>query len=110
MAPEAPKKRQVVQSAKILPKLPEEGVEPLHDKEFKPAGPKKGMHPFIGKYPEFLPNPPRVIKRKKVVEGEEEERPGFKLTYNLRSRPCPSVATNFRNLKASYPAAFTGRF
>ena len=57
-----------------------------------------------------MPNPPKELKRVKKEEGEEEDRPRFKLTYNLRSRPCPSVATNFRNLKSAYPAAFTGRF
>jgi len=56
-----------------------------------------------------MANPPRELKRKVVVEGEEEDRPRFKLTYNLRSRPTPSVATNYRNLKASYPMAFSGR-
>ena len=57
-----------------------------------------------------MPNPPRELKRKIKNEEDEEDRPRFKLTYNLRSRPCPSVATNFRNLKSAYPAAFTGRF
>jgi len=56
-----------------------------------------------------MPNPPKELKRVKKEEGEEEDRPRFKLTYNLRSRPCPSVATNFRNLKSAYPAAFSGR-
>jgi|TARA_B110000285_G_C15000215_1_gene551052 hypothetical protein len=107
LAPQAPKKR-VVQSAAVLPDLPLK--EPVHDKPFRPGGPKKSVHPTIGGHPGFMPNPPRELKRKKIVEGEEEDRPNFKLTYNLRSRPCPSVATNFRNLKSSYPAAFTGRF
>jgi hypothetical protein len=56
-----------------------------------------------------MPNPPKELKRKPIVEGEED-RPLFKLTYNHRTRPTPSVATNFRNLKASYPMAFSGRF
>jgi hypothetical protein len=57
-----------------------------------------------------MPNPPKELKRKVIVEGEEEDRPRFKLTYNGVTRPTPSVATNFRNLKASYPMAFSGRF
>lgn len=99
-----PKKEKISQSAAVLPDV--EGVEPLHDKAFKPSGPKKGVHSTIGNYPQYLPNPPKELKRKIVVEGEEDERPRFKLTYNLRSRPCPSVATNTRNLKASFPSAF----
>jgi len=91
-----------------LPDLP--GVEPMHDKAFKPGGPKKGLHPTIGGHPQFMPNPPKELKRKVIVEGEEEDRPRFKLTYNGVTRPTPSVATNFRNLKASYPMAFSGRF
>jgi hypothetical protein len=39
------------------------------------------------------------------VEGEEE-RPGFKLTYNYKTRPTPSIAVNYRNLKASFPSSF----
>ena len=92
----------------MLPDLP--GKEPLHDKAFRPVGPKKGHYDkMIGKYPEFMPNPPKELKRK-PIDPEEEDKPRFKLTYNLRSQPTPSVATNYRNLKASYPMAFTGRF
>jgi hypothetical protein len=99
-------KEKVTQSAADL--LQEgQAAEPLHDKAFRPSGPKKGIHPTIGPHPPYMPNPPREIKRKVVVEGEEEEeRPGFKMTYNHRSRPCPSVATNYRNLKATFPSAF----
>jgi len=104
--PMPPKREKVSQSAVELPDVP---VEPMHDKAFKPSGPKKGVHPTIGAHPPYMPNPPRELKRKVIVEGEEEERPRFKLTYNLRSRPCPSVATNYRNLKASFPSAFSLR-
>ena len=100
-----PKQAKVAQSAAVLPDIP---VEPMHDKAFRPSGPKKGVHPTIGAHPAYLPNPPRELKRKVIIEGEgaEDERPAFKLTYNLRSRPCPSVATNYRNLKSSFPSAF----
>jgi hypothetical protein len=54
-----------------------------------------------------MPNPPKELKRKVIVEGEEEDRPRFKLTYNERTRPTPSVATNFRNLKSQFPRAFS---
>ena len=48
MAPPAPKKR-VIASAAVLPDLPP--AEPLHDKPFKPGGPKKSVHPTIGGHP-----------------------------------------------------------
>ena len=80
----------------------------LHDKPFKPANPpKKGNHHTLQKFPQYLPNPPVEKKRVKKEEGmEEEERPGFKATYKGLSRPTPSVATNFRNLKSQFPSAF----
>ena len=92
--------------------LDENGEEVrLHDKEFKPSNPnKKGiLKGTIGGFPEYLPNPPTEIKRKKVVEGEEEEKlhdKGFKMTYRGLTRPTPSIATNTRNLKAQFPSAF----
>jgi hypothetical protein len=49
LAPPAPKKRVVASSAAVLPDLPP--VEPLHDKAFKPGGPKKSVHPTIGGHP-----------------------------------------------------------
>jgi hypothetical protein len=63
------------------------------------------VHDTIVKFPPYLPNPPKELKRKIKVEGEEEK-PSFKLTYNFKSRPTPSVAVNFRNLKASFPSSF----
>mmetsp|Transcript_29183 Transcript_29183/g.43994 ORF Transcript_29183/g.43994 Transcript_29183/m.43994 type:complete len:110 (-) Transcript_29183:30-359(-) len=79
----------------------------LHDKAFKPANPaKKGNHCTLEKFPQYLPNPPVPKKRVVPVEGEEEERPGFKATYKGLTRPTPSVATNFRNLKSQFPSAF----
>lgn len=86
-----------------------EGQEPLHDKPFKPSNPPKrgALKGALGKFPEYLPNPPVELKRKVAAEGEEEEAPpGFKVTYRFKSRPTPSVATNIRNLKSSYPSAF----
>jgi hypothetical protein len=86
-----------------------EPKDPLHDKPFKPSHPnKKGViKGTLEKFPAYIPDPPVEKKRKVVVEGEEEEvPPGFKVTYRYKSRPQPSVATNIRNLKASYPTAF----
>lgn len=84
-----------------------EPLPELHDKPFKPANPsKKGYKATLNKFPEYVPNPPAEKKRVKKVDGEEEERPGFKATYKGLTRPTPSVALNIRNLKSSYPAAF----
>lgn len=78
-----------------------------HEKPFKPANPaKKGINRTINKFPEYKEDPPKRLTRKIKVEGEPEEGPKFKTTYKERSRPTPSVATNFRNLKASFPSAF----
>jgi len=81
----------------------------LHEgKNFKPGGNNTNfnrVHDTIDKFPHYQPNPPKELKRKIKVEGEEE-RPGFKLTYNYKSRPTPSVAVNFRNLKAAFPSSF----
>jgi hypothetical protein len=81
--------------------------EPLHDKAFKPANPGKvGVLHTFEKFPNYLPNPPREIKRKIPVEGEEERR-GFRATTKVLTRPTPSIAVNYRNLKANYPSQFT---
>lgn len=90
----------------------EEGAEkpePLHDKPFRPSHPsKKGtIKGTLEKFPAYLPDPPVEKKRIILTEAEEAELPiGFKATYKFKSRPTPSVATNYRNLKASYPSAF----
>uniref|UniRef100_A0A7S3FT23 Cilia-and flagella-associated protein 96 n=1 Tax=Strombidium rassoulzadegani TaxID=1082188 RepID=A0A7S3FT23_9SPIT len=78
------------------------------DKPFKPSHPpKRGINATIEKFPEYIPNPPKEKKRVKLEDGQEEDdRKGFKVTYKGLSRPQPSVATNIRNLKASYPMAF----
>lgn len=81
---------------------------PMHDRAFRPGGligPKKKLYPTIDKFPEYQPNPPTELKRKFPVEGAEDI-PKFKLTYNKKTRPCMSVATNYRNLKSAYPSSF----
>jgi len=82
-----------------------EPVAPTHDRSFRPGGPKKSLFPTIERFPDYLPNPPKEIKRKIPVEGEEEK-PNFKMTHNAKTIPSTSVATNFRNLKSSYPNSF----
>ena len=73
---------------------------------FKPSHPPKvGHNKSIGRFPQYLPDPPKQLKRKVAEEGTEEP-PKFKMTHNHKSRPTPSVATNLRNLKASFPSVF----
>ena len=75
-------------------------LEPLHDRAFRPAMPsKKGNHSTIAKFPQWKGDPPAELKRK-VVDPEAEDIPLFKHTTKTFSRPTPSVATNFRNLKS----------
>ena len=66
---------------------------------------KKGQTSTIAKFPEFIPDPPKQKKRVKK-DDDDDAPPGFKCTKKYMSRPTPSVATNFRNLKASFPSAF----
>lgn len=83
LPPKAPKKPEAPKMDKAGEPLP-----PLHDRAFRPGGPKKSVHPTIEKFPNYMENPPMVKKRKVLKEGEEEEeRPRFKLTYNHRTRP-----------------------
>ena len=98
-----------VEANAVIPEGEEGYIAPLHDKPFKPSNPsRKGkIKGTLEKFPQYLPNPPVELKRKVLAEGEEEESiPGFKATHKYKSRPTPSVATNYRNLKASYPSAF----
>lgn len=77
-----------------------------HEKPFYPSKPpKKGINRTINKFPDYKEDPPKKLTRKIPIEGVDDG-PKFKPTYNERSRPSPSVATNFRNLKASFPSAF----
>lgn len=82
--------------------------EPLmeHDKPFKPSNPGKGgYNKAFNKFPEYIPDPKKPLTRKIPVEGEDEKA-NFKPTHNIKSRPTPSVQTNMRNLKASFPSVF----
>lgn len=81
--------------------------EPIHERAFRPANPaKRGNHCTIEKFPLYKEDPPREVKRIKIEEGAPEAPPGFKMTYNRKSSPTPSVACNIRNLKASFPSSF----
>ena len=77
----------------------------MHDRPFRPCGPgKKGK--LLGPQPKHMPCPPIVKQRVKKAEGEEEDIPSFKPVTKFFTRPTPSVVTNFRNLKASFPSHF----
>ena len=79
-----------------------------HDANFRPniKPPRSGYNCTIAKFPEYKCDPPREKIRKVKVEGDPENPPPFKSTYKYRSRPCSSVATNMRNLKASFSSVF----
>ncbi len=77
-----------------------------HDEPFRPCNPsKRGYNKTINKFPEYKPNPMRVLQRKKPVEGEED-RPNWRPTYNQKTKPQTSVVTATRNLKKEFPAVF----
>jgi hypothetical protein len=80
----------------------------LHDKPFQPSHPpKKGYNKTIAKFPEYKEDPLKFVTRaKKKEEGEEEEKPRFKMTTNGGSRPTPSVVCNMKNLRSAYPSVF----
>ena len=77
-----------------------------HDVPFKPSNPPKmGYNKTLDKFPQYKPDPMRVITRKKPVEGEEE-RPKWRPTYNQRTKPSTSVVTANRNLRSEFPSVF----
>jgi hypothetical protein len=92
----------------IPPKAAPAAKAPLmeHDRPFRPSNPPKiGINKTISKFPEYKEDPPKQLKRKVPVEGADEPAK-FKPTHNVKSRPTPSVQTNLRNLKASFPSVF----
>jgi hypothetical protein len=73
---------------------------------FKPAKPPRtGYKCTFEKFPPYMENPLKFTERKRPVEGEEHP-PAFKSATNFRSRPTPSVVTNIRNLKTTFPSIF----
>ena len=77
-----------------------------HERAFRPANPaKKGYNKSIGRFPSYIENPPKEITRVRPVEGDDPP-PRFKMTTNSYSRPTPSIATNMRNMKATFPSVF----
>jgi hypothetical protein len=75
-----------------------------HDKPFYPARPpKKGYNKTLDKFPEYKEDPLRMAMRKKEPE---EDKAKWKTTTKQRAVPCPSVTTNYRNMKSEFPSVF----
>lgn len=72
--------------------------------QFRPAGPGK-KNKTLGKFPEFLPNPPKELKAKKKNDNDPEEPPAFRPSTREFSRPTPSIVTNARNLRTYMSSA-----
>jgi len=85
----------------------EKKEDPMHDREFRPCGPGK-RNKTLGRFPSFMADPPKRVTRTKKDENAPDI-PPFKSVTKIFSRPTPSVATNFRNMKASFPMHFTRR-
>lgn len=66
-----------------------------HDLPFRPPNPTKGE---IGKYPEYMPNPMHVPKRKAPAEQEP-----WRASTQQRTCPTPSVSSNVKNLRSDFP-------
>jgi len=90
------------------PPVPEKFYGMKNEMPFKPnvKPPRMGYSCTIAKFPEYKENPPAEKIRKVKVEGETDGPPAFRSTYKYKSRPSSSVATNMRNLKASYSSIF----
>ena len=75
-----------------------------HDKPFKPSHPPRiGYQKTLAPFPYYMEDPKKPLERKM---DDEEGPPKFKPTHNFKSRPMPSITTNIRNLKASFPSVF----
>lgn len=78
-----------------------------HDRPFRPSNPPKvGHNKTLAAFPDYKENPLKFTTRKKTEEGGEDEKPAFKMTHVFKTRPTPSVQTNLRNLKTSFPSVF----
>ena len=80
------------------------------DRPFKPSHPlRKGKeNSTLAKFPPYMEDPP-VEKLRVKADPDADEKPRFKMTTNSWSRPTPSIATNRKNLKTSFPSVFARR-
>lgn len=75
-----------------------------HDMPFKPSNPpRKGYNKTISKFPNYKEDPLRVVERRKEPE---EDKAKWRTTNKKRTVPCPSVTTNYKNLKSEFPSVF----
>ena len=76
-----------------------------HDAHFYPCNPaKKGYNKSIGKFPVYMEDPLKFVVRKTKQEGEDERK--WRPSHNKKTIPCPSVTTNYKNLKTEFPTIF----
>ena len=80
---------------KSIPKRSVSQKVAKHDMPFKPNNFNGGD---IGKYPEYMPNPISVAKRK----SPSEQIP-WRATTQKRTCPSPSVTSNVNNLRSEFP-------
>lgn len=86
-----PPKPEKAKSAKVLPEI--------HDRPFNPTGFKttnKRVHDYLGPFPKHVADPPKKVERK---APDEDAPPPFRMTWNKKSVPTPSIACNVRNLR-----------
>ena len=77
-----------------------------HDKPFKPSNPpKRGYNKSLAPFPMYIEDPLKPVTRKPEDE-EEMMKKKFKPSHPAKSRPTPSITTNLRNIKASFPTMF----
>ena len=75
-----------------------------HDMPFKPSHPpKRGYNKTLDKFPEYKPNPMRVVERKHEEDDKAKWKPP---KLHKQAIPSASVVTNYRNLKSEFPSVF----
>jgi len=75
---------------------------------FKPSNPsKQGYNKTINKFPEYKPDPMRIVTRVKEETKKETYKPNNTATY---IRPTPSISLNRTNLKNELSALSTKLF
>ena len=81
-----------------------------HERAFRPSQPgRRGVGGTLDKFPEYKENPLKHLTRVKPVDGADDEKARWKMTTNAYSKPTTSIATNMRNMKASFPTIFNRR-
>ena len=99
-------REQLEENPPIPQRKPPAKREPLmtHDAPFKPSHPpKKGYNNTIDKFPEYKPDPMRVVQR----QNKEEEKAKWKPPKTQKTDLAQtSVVTNYKNLKSEFPSVF----